>query len=326
MSEARLNIKQVLLTAGITCVFTVIAGYTTYLITTEEANLTYAVTSGPSLSLQGAHKRIFSVEVTNGGRKEVVDVSATMAFKGGVIEEASFAAQPGVQLIEDKKRSSYLLTAPMLNPREHFSVSLLASSPSPDFFPEIAVRGRGVNASVIDTAGKDSKPILYLIVGSIAAFLGLLTSVSPIARKVLGSVTVTYFARPFSSFATAVGPFDRNELVAYILGLCSLQDYSRQIRFSPSEISFRGAADYMALEGLGASEEGRRRFVTALKCMLLIDRINEDSVQVISSALKKLSGLSDDSVKTLREKAIDSDLEPVRLREVIADLVQAELG
>lgn len=321
MAETRLNMKQVLLTAIVTCLFTIVAGVATYFLTTQKATLFYSVSSGPTLSAQGQHRRIFSISVSNPGRKDVSDVSATIEFKQGSIEEVSYEKSTGVSVTETKGTQNYVLKAQSLNPDEHFSIALLAAVPSPEFKPDIAVRGKGVSGTTKDQGKKEEPIILYLLSGAIAAFLGLLTSISPLMRRILGRTAVPSLARAFVRTGSAVGPFDRNELVAYILGLCSLFEHSRRIRFSPSETSFRGAADYIVSEAIAAPEEERPKFCLALKCMLLIKRINEESIHVISGALKKLSGAEDDDVKQLRDSAIDPDSEPLKLRDTIADLI-----
>ncbi len=325
MADTRLNIKQILLTAVITCGFTVVAGVVTYFITTKQASLSYSVVSGPTLSIQGSHKRIFSVNITNSGRKEVLDGAMTMNFSQGRMEEVSYQASPGVALTEDKKPSAYSLTASLLNPEEHFSVSVLASIPSPDYSPVIAVRGRGVvGTSKEGSKSSQQEQLIFILVGSAAALAGLLTSVSPFFRRLLGRTSIPTLAGAFVASGQSVGPFDRNELVAYILGLCSLRSHSHQIRFAPSEISYRGAADYIVSEAIAAANEDQKKLTTALKSMLLIASINEDSVQVIASALKSLASINDESINTLRKRAINPDTQPVRLREAIAELIRAE--
>lgn len=326
MADTKLNLKQVLLTAAITCIFTVIAGVITYVVTTDRPELTYSIASGPTLSFQGTHKRIFAIEIVNLGRREIADATATIDIKAGKIEEVAYDASPGLALVPDRQSTSYGLRAGTLNPGERFSISVLATIPSPEFVPVIGVRGRGTTGTMKKISAREGKAVVYLAVGSMATMLGAVTSLSPTFRRILGNSPSSAVARAFMRSASAVGPFERNELVAYILGSCGLKELSLMVRFAPSETSFRGAADCIVSQSIGARDEERQKSVTALKCMLLVKRINSDSVDVIAAALRQLGGVSEDEINALRENAVDEDMAPVQFREQIVSLAQQADG
>jgi len=318
MPETRINLKQIFITAAITCIFTIAAAFIADFITTKQANLSYTVASGPPLQLQGSYKRIFSVSVQNNGRKEVLDAYASIEVRAGTIEEASYSASADMELNEKREDTRYKLIAPIINPKENFSISLLVSTISPEFSPQITVRGRGVTGSLRSSASGGKFEILYLIAGAVAALLGLISSMSPMVRRISAFTSASSRNPIFIPSASTMGPFNRNELIAYILGLCSLNEHSRLIRFAPSEITYRGASDYVVSEALASQSAERNKYITALKCMLLLANISEDSIMVIVSALKSLENTSDDEIKTLRSRALNPQKDPVKLRESIA--------
>ena len=324
MSETKLSLRQILFTSVITLVFTIVAGYITYLLTNKQPNLSYSITSSPTLPTQGIFRRIFSLEVVNSGRKEVVNASAIIQIKNGKIEEIAYENSPGLIITEDRQSNSYLIKAATLNPKEKISVSVFATVPTSDFTPLIAVRGKGITGSLKKESENNSKKeIVYILVGSIAALLGIITSISPLTRKLIGTTSFPRIASAFLRSRNNVGPFERNELVAYILGSCLLKELSLMIRFAPSEITFRGAADFIASESLTADENNIQNYAMALKCMLLIEKINQESVNIIAAALKKISGTTDSEIKTLRDDAIDDDIAALALREKIIGLIES---
>ncbi len=320
MSESRLNIKQVLLTAVITCVFAVVAGVGTYILTTKEAELTYSLSSGPALSAEGIHKKIFLIEINNSGRKEVSDVIASVKVANGNIVEASREMALGIQATENRTQNEYSLNCKSLNPKEKVSISILAEVPTPEYTPIFSVRGKGVTGEEKYQSSKVKSPLAFLLAGVVAGLLGFITSANPFIRKILKFTPVPLFARAFFRSGSMVGPFERNELVAYILGVCSLKEQSDRIRFSPSEISYRGATDYLANEAVAASPNERSKFMSALKCFLLIKKINPASLDVIKSTLKLLVQVNDAEIDKIQKQAVHEDVDPVKLRNRIANL------
>lgn len=194
MSNRELNLKQILLTAVITCVVSIVAGVVIYLITTKNPKLSYSVTTGPTLSIQGEHKRILSVEVVNSGRRDIDDVAATIQIENGKIEEVTYETSPGLTLTEDRQESSYNLKAASLNPDEKLSISLLATLTDPEIIPVIAARGNGITGSLREDEKNKYFGTKYYVAGVVIGFVGLIATsalrLSPLLRKVLFEETI----------------------------------------------------------------------------------------------------------------------------------------
>jgi hypothetical protein len=210
-----------------------------------------------------------------------------------------------------------------LNPGEQIGASLMLSLADPAAVPTITVRGRGVNGQESGSKEPKKNELLFLVAGAIASVLGAIFSVTPIMRRIIGrSVPPSVFSHTFLSQEGRVGPFDRNELVAFICSLSGLTEHARQLRFAPSEISFRGAADYLISEALSAeSSETKQRFQMALQSMLLVGVISDDSIDVIENAITRLGGLDDAQCSNIRKHAVNQKDEPARLRKVLIDYI-----
>lgn len=239
--------KTAVITAVLTGVFTVLAGVITYWFTTKEPAISYSVIAGPAIAGAGSTKRIYVVEVRNSGSKEVAQTLVQLALKSGELTEVASEATPGVKLTEEKTARQIDIHADMLNPGDTLKVSLLMSLVPPESEPKVTVRAPGIQA-VADSDKRDgpfslSKPsgLIVLLAPALAAVMSsfLLLSRSALGRK-LG--------------LKGIGPgIDKSELIAYICGVCGLTDEAGHLRFAGSEISYRGAADYLRHQAMRAT-------------------------------------------------------------------------
>lgn len=305
--------KTAVITAVLTGVFTVLAGIATYWFTTKEPALSYSVIAGPAVAGTGGTKRIYVVEVRNSGSKEIAQTLVQLALKTGELTEVAAEATPGVKLTEEKTTRQIDIRADMLNPGDTVKLSLLMSLVPPETEPKVAVRAPGVQA-VADSSKKDgslslSNPsgLLGLFAPALAAVMSsfLLLSRSALGRK-LG----------FKGIGSGI---DQSELVAYICDTCGLAEEAEHLRFGGSEISYRGAADYLRHRAMRAPDQEKGKYETALRSILLIDSIAGHSVESIRWAIDSIAqtGLTDAEFKALRKQAVDEGSQPMRWRELV---------
>lgn len=86
--------KQTIIAALITGLFTIAAGVGTYWFTQKEPALTYSVAGSPVLPGAGVAKQIYVIEVRNTGKKEVANALAEVKLRVGKIEESASEAVP----------------------------------------------------------------------------------------------------------------------------------------------------------------------------------------------------------------------------------------
>jgi hypothetical protein len=312
--------KQTIIAALITGLFTIAAGVGTYWFTKKEPALTYSVVGGPVLPGAGIAKQIYVIDVRNTGKKEVANVLAEVKLSVGKIEESASETSPGLRLREERKDTSFSVSADVLNPGEYVKLSLLLSSQLSEFKPSVVVRAPGVNASLLgrttDTPRKEQLPIFL---AAIAATLSVLVGASPLVRRFIQSSGLTRLAKE---------PLDQNEIVAYICAKAGLDDESEKFRFSSAKLSYRGAADFLMLRALKADQAGRKRYVAALKAMLLIDGVIPTSKKAMKRSIWALVGPSYDeaSLDSILKKAVNEGNDPAGLRDEIDKLLATELG
>jgi hypothetical protein len=152
--------------------------------------------------------------------------------------------------------------------------------------------------------------------GALGAAVGVLVSFNPLLRRLLGLSDEPLLGgalRRVQSF----GPFDRNELVALALGQAGLAEASRRVRFSPVELSYRGAADYILAEGLAADPAERRRYAMALANLHCSDAISDASLAIIRRAIERLSERPPADLDALRETPFSEWASPIELRDAM---------
>ncbi len=317
--------KQAIIAAFITGVFTIAAGFGTYWLTLKEPALTYSVSGGPVLPGTGVAKQIYVIEVRNTGKKEVANALAEVKLNAGKIEEGASEASPGPKLKEDRKDASFSVSADVLNPGEYVKLSLLISSLSGEFKPSVVVRAPGVNAALLDPSTEMSRegrlPILFVLSATtLAAALSVLFGASPLVRRLFKSSLV-----PVGVLASSL---EQNEIVSYICVKAGLEEEGEKFRFLSAELSYRGAADYLMLRALKADQASLGRYVASLKAMLLIDNMSPKSTESVKRSIKVLAGPAYDEafLDSIVKKAVDEGNDPARLRDEIDKFLAAELG
>lgn len=328
------NWKQVFVTVTLTAFFTVVAGLVTYYLTTKSLKLTYAVARGPAIESPAVargpavespavFKTIYVFTVSNSGNTEVETVTFSTALPVGQIEEARLRTDLAMSSTESRSGNQYRVTLDTLNPGEEFSVALMISTPSEDDELEVGLRAKGVIGEKAEPRKSTGRDIaLPIIVGSLATMLAVFTSVNPALRKIILRRAGTPMLVKALSRGSNVGPFRRNEIVAYVLAATGLFKEARQVRFAPSESSFQGASDFIA--SLANEDEAKRpKCSVALKGLLLIDNMWPESQKLIKRNLKMLEGeaYDENSIEQISSEAIDVEDNPAELRDSIDQLI-----
>lgn len=322
MSES--TTKTAIITAVLTGVFTVVAGVATYWFTTKEPELAFSVVGGPVLSNVTGAKRIFVVEVRNSGRKEIAQTLIQLALKTGELSEVATEANPGVKLTEERSQRQVDIRADLLNPGDIVKVSFLASLAAADTEPKIVVRAPGVLAVA---ESKEQQDLFNFSKGKNSNLLALLAS------AVAAVVSVLFFLLSRSRLSRILGvssinpSMEQAEVGAFICGACQLYEEADYLRFGGNGISYRGTADYLQHQAARAEPENRKRYIIALKALLLNEWITRKSLVVIRKTIDSVSGnlLSEEEFKEIRIKAIDEGDDPAAWREKIAAYVKEKL-
>lgn len=199
-------------------------------------------------------------------------------------------------------------------------MGLMLATPNESGAPLVGVRGKGVVAERSDERKELGRTPEYAAPFMVvAAILGIVTSfvwfslsrASRASREALASMSVS-----------DVGPFDRNEVLAYVLSAAGLHEEANRIRFAPSELSYKGGADYITSLG-SVSPQKQAGCVAALEALLLDEAVGRRSRQVILQALRKLGReMSDrDYEERFARNAKNSRSESLEFRQAVDTLL-----
>lgn len=161
-------------------------------------------------------------------------------------------------------------------------------------------------------------------VGAAGAAVGVLVSFNPLVRRLAGLSDEPLLggaARRIQS----LGPFERNELVALALGEAGLAEAARRVRFSPVELSYRGAADFLLAEGLAADPAERRRYALALASLYCFDGMSDASLAIVRRAVLRLADPPPVDLDALAQRRYDEWTTPIELRDAMAGVSAARV-
>lgn len=315
------TMRAAIITAVLTGIFTVLAGVVTYWITNKQPELGYTITGGPALPALNGSKRIFVVEVVNSGSKEIAQAYIRVSLPAGEFSEIAAEATPGVQIREDKLPRQLEIKSDLLNPGDTIKIAALIAQPFSGMDPAVIVRAPGVKA--IDQTKKTSE--FWRDAKYQSALLVLISSVA--------AAIASLILRPRSTVSRALGistggfTLDQSELCAYICGSYGLAEEADRLRFGGSEITYRGAADYLKLRALRLPLGDRQLHIRALRALLFQKKLTPQSIGVIVKSIEELGGaISSDEVDEIRSRSIEEGVDSVGWRSLIDASAKDSLG
>jgi hypothetical protein len=308
MSDTHFDWKQAVVAALVACVFTIVAGVITYYATTREPDLKYSIASGPTLSSSGEERQIFLLRVRNTGRKEVESVSVQVGAGRGRIVDYVVQSSLGLELSQQADSSRRQITVPVLNPGDSVVVSFLYAARSTGGEPIVAVRGKGLIGELDSTESNPRRVFsTALLVGALAASLGVLTSLATVTRQILGWST--------RSLGDAD---DRKDVIAYVLAQAGFVDEAKKLWLSDIDPTYRSIAD-LVVSTATAEPARRSQCLLAAKGLLLYPNVTDASRDVIARAARVL-GARDDEIGELRGR-LEKSATAIEVRDAIDSVV-----
>lgn len=259
------------------------------IVVEPNAELTYRITDGPELSINDGFRKIVALSVTNSGKKPLTDVKAVLALSSGKLEKVAVSEASGL--------------APAVQETSHTASVSIAT-----FFPGETIT---ISAMVL-TAQSNIKPNFLL---RSKETLGKLTEEETTKRTTkldfLGALFAgfsVFFMSTFMLLKVKRGfPFgdDKQDILFYIAARFKLHSITEDMKLASTELTYRRMADILLAHGLIANGEDRENTVSALKCLLLIDRMASFSREVVIDNLKVLEGedFSDEEIDLISRKA-----------------------
>jgi hypothetical protein len=275
-------------------------------LTKPKAALTYRAVSGPAIVEGGSFRQIFSIAVENSGKIPLTDVKAEVRVSAGQIESFVVDQNNALWPAVEKSSTLYRFSVPRMHPTESVSVSLMTSSSSPNPGMTVSIRSNEVLGIQPEPGGVEDQSKAFLV----AAIGAMLSGVS-VAVMSLGFVS--------SRFRRAILGYTRSDILTYIIGLSGVIPLNNELMFRDHELTYVRAGDLFFLIGTRGDAATKARCILALKALLLVHKMAEESAATIKKNLVAL-GETETVVNSIRAKSLSNADE---LREEIRKLLPA---
>ena len=282
---ARVNWKQILVTALITGIITVGAGMLINHFQTREPRLVYSAED--TLPFEGPLENlaIYHVKIENSGKKIVEDVVCQLSFSTGIIQQNRVVLEPSITANEIVSDSVYRLELPNLNPGESAASSILVSSKDqlPDR-PEISLRSKGVTG--VEASEKIGSGLNWIVIvlSTITMFAAtyFLIRTTRLTRR-LG---LTFL----EDFDESRHDDDQRQILSYLCGIHKLNEEVERYLNMSSETSYWAESDRFAMLAVGnPTGEQATKYKSVLEDLLIYGTIAQKSGGIIHYNIARIA-------------------------------------
>lgn len=306
---------QIVLTAAITAVFTIVSGLAVYYFTKRDANLVYSLVKMEPFIGTTANMAIYRLEISNSGRGEIEGLTAVIRFPNGKIQDRRSEVPASFQLLEKQSPDSYAIDAQNLNPKDKLAFAFLVAFGSQEpGKPDISIRGKGVVANRVDstTSPMEAGWIKYGIL-----LLGAATS--------LISTVVVRFKGVRSLSSGLFHGGDQAHVLAYLCFVHGFVEEGNELLNRKSVTYYWSESDRLVALALASGNEERvkevRKLLIGLLTYVQISDVSTCVVQFNVAKLCQACGQPDEARVWLR-RATSGPEDEIRLRLLIDETMR----
>jgi hypothetical protein len=289
MEEKRINWVQIIVTAVITGVITIIAGMILFNLQTKKPKLTYQVPETSPFQGTGQNFAIYNVSLSNSGGTAINSVIGVIQVPNSSLSDMRISAPSSLKYTTSIVKDMLTLEIPNLNPSDTLSISILATSQSvmPQS-PDVSVRGAGITGEPVVSLASNSvlNEAWILIVALVATLASGLSAFSSIlgGRK-SSSISFMGITVPIlggrQSVISGKHSEDQNMVIAYLCGLHGLLDDVENYLARKNNTSYWAEADRLSAIAMAnpKSDEAENRK------KVLLDLLEYASIASLSEAI-----------------------------------------
>jgi len=289
---------QIVGTAVLTCLLTVVAGVAVWYFTRQDAALRYTVVKTEPFFGASAATLIYKVEVTDPGNKEVELFTCDIAFPGAKIQDKRVSVPKGLTYTEKTTDSTYSLATSIFNSADRLEMSfLVVSGGVTPTEPDISIRGKGVTGTTKDG---DTPFSVIRISSYVPLVAGLLAGLSTLILRIV--------SRRANGIAGALVPSahlaSSNNILAASYFVHGLVEDGKEILNRRYDVKYWAESDRMAAEEALSGDSDRRPAETkaqVLQYLLEYDNeIGPTSSAIIQYNIARLRLAADDEDGALK--------------------------
>ena len=270
-------------------------------LTEPQAVLEYDISKGPILNTDSGYKSIYSIRVSNNGKKPLTEINALIK-NNGTIEAINTYENTG--LSPTIKDTPTTVTVKTLHPGESFTISLMLVTPNNSNQLDFILRSKEILGTLFkpDDAGRTKK----------------LDICSGIASALSVFIMALYFMSRAKG-GKSLGPFNthKTDILFYIAAKYGFTDIVKQLGINEENVTYLRFGDMLYATAILDESDIRKNAIMALKCMLLIEKMAETSRKLIIRNIKNLENdFSNEEILFLGKKA-SSISNLIELRESV---------
>ncbi len=256
--------------------------------TEPKARLIYDITRGPLLKEGSDFKSIFAIQVNNAGKRPLSSIFASIRTKSKIAALNTFD-ETGLSPLVDLEFSPPNISVKTLHQNESFTISLMLISPNEDMGIEIVLRSNEVLGEKFEQPSDKkgiSSDLLSAITTSLAVFF----------------MVITVMIR-FRKGGSMPGMSYKQDTLFYIAAKLNLTNLVNSYGIKEGSLTYMRFGDMLLSQGY--LENQKSKAILALKAMLLIEHISENSQKLIIRNIELLENenFSEEEIEILRSKA-----------------------
>lgn len=290
MEEKRINWAQIIITAVITGIVTILVGMLLFNLQTRKPKLTYEIPETSPFQGKDQNFAIYNVSFYNNGGTVINDVTSVIQVPNASLSDIKVSAAPSLKYTTNITNDILTLEIPNLNQAETISVSILAMSQSKmPQSPDVSVRGMGITGEKLISSASNAfleNDKWIVIIAAVAVFASGLSGFSSIlSGRRPSSISFLGITVPIPGGNQRVidGKHreDQNKVLAYLCGLHGLLDDVENYLNRQCDTSYWAEADRFSAVAMvdPKSDEAENRK------KVLLDLIQYASVASLSEAI-----------------------------------------
>jgi len=282
---ARVNWKQILVTALITGIITVGAGMLISHFQTREPRLTYSAEDALPLEGPVENIAIYHVRIENSGKKVVEDIACQLSFSKATIKQSRVILEPSITYDEIILSNVYRIEISNLNPEETVILSVLASSPEqlPNR-PKISLRSKGVTGVEASEDRGNGMNWVLIVLSTITMFA--MTYVIIRTTGLTRRLGLTFL----EDYDESKHGDDQRQILSYLCGIHKLNEEVERYLNMSSETSYWAESDRFAMLAVGnPTGEQATKYKSVLEDLLIYGTINQKSEGIIHYNIARIA-------------------------------------
>lgn len=259
-----------------------------------KTELIYSLTNGPQLQTGDSFQQIVSINIKNNGKTSLNNVRASFIAENGEIISQKIHNPLGNDPTTNLSNKEISVTFARLLTGETFSIAVLIKNANSTTKPTISVRSDETLGHVaIERTHKSDEDLFSLLPTALSASISVMA--------------MALFFLQRTKKGTLFGDY-KSDVIFYICYRTGI-NIADDLKYKDTRLTYLRAAELIFYEGLHSTVKDRKKYVIALKLLLLIKDIANTSKKVIISNINKLQGteLTAAEINDYEKEAVGTD-------------------